>query len=214
MRAMSYRGAVGWGLVLAGAASGCGRNTTPPQTAETERTALVAQPCPGLELGSDPLDPAKARLFVEVAEVNTRELPQPIGSWLEENAVKVRSTANLVAFPGVPTSMPWGQCVDAVCSSMKLSISVTARLPERASDPIELALSIADAAPEGSDTASLVLLDTVLRAVNQEPVVLPPAPRISDGSVIVTAYLLRRSDDLHRLLECKVRQGEKEKAIR
>jgi hypothetical protein len=94
---------------------------------------------------------------------------------------------------------------------MKLSITVTARLPERASDPIELAVSIADSAPEGSEP--LVLLDTALRAVNQEPVVLPPAPRISDGSVIVTAYLLRRSDDLHRLLECKVRQGEKEKAI-
>jgi hypothetical protein len=211
MRQTSYRGVVGCGLVLAGAAGGCGRNTAPPQTAESERTALVAQPCPGLELGSDPLDPAKARLFVEIAEVNTRELPQPIGRWLDENAVKVRSTVNLVAFPGVPTSMPWGQCVDAVCSSMKLSITVTARLPERASDPIELAVSITDSVPEGPEP--LVLLDTALRAVNQEPVVLPPAPRISDGSVIVTAYLLRRSDDLHRLLECKVRQGEKEKAI-
>jgi hypothetical protein len=211
MRETRYRGAVGWGLVLAGAAGGCGRNTTPPQTGETERTALVAQPCPGLELGSDPLDVAKARLFVEIAEVNTRELPQPIGRWLDDNAVKVRSTANLVAFPDVPTSMPWGQCVDAVCSSAKLTITVTARLPKRASDPIELALSIALAAPEGSEP--LVLLETALRAVNQEPVVLPPAPRISDGSVIVTAYLLRRSDDLHRLLECKVRQGEKEKAI-
>jgi hypothetical protein len=214
MRETSYRQAVGWGLMLAGAAGGCGRNTTPPQTAETERTALVAQPCPGLELGSDPLDPAKARVFVEIAEVNTRELPQPIGRWLDENAVKVRSTANLVAFPNVPTSMPWGQCVDAVCASMKRSITVTARLPERASDPIELALSIADAAPQGSEAEPLVLLDTALRAMNQEPVVLPATPRVSDGSVIVTAYLLRRSDDLHRLLECKARQGEREKAAR
>lgn len=204
---------MGWGFVLAGAAGGCGRNTRPPETAEVERTALVAQPCPGLELGSDPLDPANARLFVEVVEVSTRELPQPIGRWLDENAVKVRSTANLVAFPNVPTSMPWGQCVDAVCSSTKLAITVTARLPERASDAIELALSIAASVPEGSGAAPEVLLDTALQAVNQEPVVLPAAPRVSDGSVIVTAYLLRRSDDLHRILECKVRQGEKEKAI-
>jgi hypothetical protein len=94
---------------------------------------------------------------------------------------------------------------------MERSITVTARLPKHASDPIEIALSITLAAPEGSQP--VVLLDTALSVVNQEPVVLPPAPRISDGSVIVTAYLLRRSDDLHRLLECKVRQGEKEKAI-
>lgn len=213
MRMKSSR-VLGWGIVFAGAAGACGKNTTPVQTAETERTALVAQPCPGLELGSDPLDPAKARVFVEIAEVDTRELPQPIGRWLDDHVVNVRSTANLVAFPDVPTSMPWGQCVDAVCSSTQLSITVTAHLPERASDPVELQLSIAQSVPEGSETEPRVLLATALRAINQEPVVLPPAPAISDGAVIVTGYLLRRSDDLHRVLECKVRQGEKEKEIR
>lgn len=172
-----------------------------------ERTAYLAQPCPGLALDDAALDAGKARVFVEVAEVSTRDLPQPIGRWLDENAVKVRSTANLVAFPNVPTSMPWGQCVDAVCSSMKLSLTLTAQLPERTSQPVPLALRIDEAPPEGSPSEGRVLLDTTLRAVHQEPVVLPPNPEVSDGSVVVTAYLLQRHDDLQRILECQARRS-------
>jgi hypothetical protein len=200
----------GWIITLScaaaclGSGAACKGKAASPRTA-AERTAFLAQPCPGLELGAARLDPANARVFVEVADVSTRDLPQPIGRWLDANAVKVRSTANLIAFPNVPTSMPWGQCVDAVCSSMKLSITLTAQLPERGSEPIVLALRIDEAAPEGPDAARQVLLDTTLRALNQEPVVLPPAPKISDGSVVVTAYVLSRHDDLHRILECRAR---------
>jgi hypothetical protein len=196
---------------IAGALA-CASHGTPPQTA-TERTGFVGQSCPGLVQGSAPLDLKNARLFVEVVEVNSRELPQPVGDWLQHNAVKVRASANLVAFPDVPTSMPWGQCVDAVCSSMKFSLTVAAQLPGRASDPIGLALRIDEAAPEGSDAAARALLDTNLHVVNQEPTVLPPTPQVSDGSLVVTTYLLRSLDDLHRALECRVQQGEKEKAL-
>jgi hypothetical protein len=197
---------------VVGAGLSCRENAGPAQSA-SERTALVAQPCRGLAVGSEPLDPAKARVFVEVAEVSTRELPQPVGRWLDENAVKVRSTANLLAFPNVATSMPWGPCVDAVCSASKLTLTLTARLPGRASEPIELALNIAASAAEGSDAEPRVLLDTTVRAINQEPLVLPPAPDVSDGAVIVTAYLLQRHDDLQRVMECKVLQAEREKKV-
>jgi hypothetical protein len=138
--------------------------------------------------------------------VSTRDLPQPIGRWLDQNAVKVRSTANLVAFPNVPTSMPWGQCVDAVCSSMKLSITLTAQLPERSSQPVPLALRIEQAA-DAAQAERRVLLETSLRALHQQPIVLPPSPEVSDGSVVVTAYLLQRHDDLQRILECQARRS-------
>ena len=186
----------------------CGGSAAPPETA-AERTVLVAQPCTTLELGAEPLDAGKARVFVEVAEVDTRALPQPVDHWLEHNRVKVRSSVNFVAFPNVPTSMPWGQCVDAVCTSKQRSIAITARLPERASEPIDLALRIDEPAPDGSPGEPRVLLDTTLRAVNQVPNVLPPAPEVSDGSVIVTAYLLRRHDDLQRMFLCQAKQAEK-----
>jgi hypothetical protein len=176
-----------------------------------ERTGYVAQPCAGLELGAEPLDPADARVFVEVAELSQREPPG--GRPLHDSVVKVRSSVNLVAFPGVPTSMPWGQCVDAVCAGAQRTITLTATLPALASEPLPLTLRI-DEAPDGvSDSPTKTLLDTTLSATNQQPVVLPPAPAVSDGSLVVTAYLLRRHDDLHRVLECKVQQAEREKSI-
>jgi len=196
----------------------------PAKDPHAERTTFLAQRCPGLELGDEPVDPGKGRVFVEVAELSTRDLPQPIGRWLDENAVKVRSTANLVAFPNVPTSTPWGQCVDAVCSSMKLSITLTAQLPERTSQAMSLALRIDEgtpaASPEGevengartAGTATAAtpraLLETTLSARHQEPVVLPPSPEVSDGSVVVTAYLLSRHDDLQRIMECQARRDQ------
>jgi hypothetical protein len=189
----------------------CASPSAPAQA--PERTGFVAQACSGLELGSDPLDPAGARVFVELVEVPALGLPSPVGPWLAENAVRVRSSVNLVAFPGVPTSMPWGQCVDAVCASVQRTITLTATLPERASEPVGLALRIEEAAAEGSEAAPRLLLDTTLGAINQEPVVLPPAPEVSDGSVVVTAYLLRRPLDLQRVMECKVQQDERAKAI-
>jgi hypothetical protein len=192
----------------------CGGSAVSTQTPEAERTALVAQPCLGLAVGSGPLDPTKVRVFVEVAEVSTRELPEPIGHWLDENAVKVRGAANLVAFPNVATSMPWGPCVDAVCSSTRLTLTLTAQLPERASDPIELALRIAESAPANPEAEPRVLLDSTLRVVDQTPFVLPPAPDVSAGSVIVTPYLLQRHDDLQRVMECKVHQNERERQLR
>jgi hypothetical protein len=179
-----------------------------------ERTGLVAQPCQGLARGSGPVDPANARVFVEVVEVSKRDLPQPIGHWLDENSVTIRSSVNLVAFPSVETSTPWGQCVEAVCSAATRTLRLTPHLPTLASEPIELTLSIVESPPEGAGGEPRVLLDTTVRGIDQEPIVLPPAPLVSDGSVVVTAYLLERPDDLHRVMECKVQQGEREQRSR
>ena len=191
-------------LALVALAAAC-KSAPPAESPEiAPRDALVAQPCPELALGAEPLDPKNARVFVEIADVSSRNLPNPLGRWLDEHIVEVRSTANLVAFPGVPTSMPWAQCVDAVCADAKRSVSVTARLPERASEPIELALHIEDTAAEGGSPRTL--LDTTLRALSQEPAVVPSGSELGSGSLVVTAYVLRRFDDLHRLLECKERQ--------
>jgi hypothetical protein len=187
------------------------RRSKPPE-APAERAAYVARPCPGLELGAQPLDLKNARLFVEVADIAQRNLPEPVGSWLQQNAVKVRSVANLVAFPGVPTTVPWGQCVDAVCSTSKLSITLTARLPERVVDPIQVALRI-DEAGAGAGATPRVLLDTSLQLVHQQPALLPPAAEVSDGSLIVTGYLLRRLQDLHAVMACQAEEAEREKAL-
>src|SRR4051794_37407783 len=125
-----------------GAILACKAGAPAQSSGDVERAALVAQPCPELAVVAEPLDPTKARVFVEIVDVSSKDLPTPIGHWLDEHVVQVRATANLVAFPGVPTSMPWGQCVDAVCGDATRAVSVTARLPERATDPIELAVRI------------------------------------------------------------------------
>ena len=192
----------------------CACKKSPPPTApeNAERTAFVAQPCPELALGSEPLDAANARAFVEIVDVGPQTLPNPVGRWLEDNAVTFRSSANLIAFPNVPTSAPWAQCVDAVCKDTKRSLLVTARLPENGSEPLELALHIEEAPADSATTAPQVLLDTTLRTKNQEPAVVASGAALGGGSLVVMPYLLRRFDDLHRILECKERQKAREQA--
>jgi hypothetical protein len=197
-------------LVFAGALA-CSK-PPPAQTPEpVERTALVAQTCPELELDAGSLDPLNARLFIEVAEVSTRELPSPLGRWLEENAVKVRASVNLVAFPNVPTSTPWGQCIDAVCAGAQRSLTATARLPEHGAQPLALALRIEETRPDGG--APSILLETSVVAEHQTPVVVPNTSAVSAGSLVLTAYVLQRHDDLQRVMACRARQAEKEKQL-
>jgi hypothetical protein len=173
------------------------------------RAALVAQSCPEIALGPEPIQANNARVFVEVVELDDENLPHPLGNWLSEHPVTVRSSANTVAFPNVPTSMPWGQCVDAVCGDRQRSLTLAAQVPERGSDPIQLAVRIEESADEAGAGSGKVLLETTLSAPSQQPVVLPVSPALSDGSVVVTAYLLRQLDDLHRVLECKVREAKR-----
>jgi hypothetical protein len=177
------------------------------------RTTLVAQTCPEIALGSEPIKASNARVFVEVVEMDDQNLPHPLGNWLSEHPVTVRSSANTIAFPNVPTSMPWGQCVDAVCGGRRRSLPLTAQVPERGTDPIQLAVRIEDSAPDPQTGTGKVLLDTKLSAPSQQPVVLPVNPELSTGSVVVTAYLLRQLDDLHHVLECKVREAERTKQL-
>lgn len=205
-----------WVLAAVGAswAAGLACHREPAQSPEhAERTWLVAQACPELALGPEPIKASNARVFVEVVEMSDQNLPNPLGNWLVNHAVTVRSTANLVAFPNVPTSMPWGQCVDAVCSGTQRSLTLTAQVPEHGTDPIDLTVHIEEAAPETQPGTGKVLLDTKLRAASQQPVVLPVSPELSKGSVVVTAYLLRQLDDLHRVLECKAREAERVKQL-
>jgi len=176
-----------------------------------ERTGLAAQKCPEIAVGADLVDAKNARVFVEVVELSGAQPPNPIGNWLNEHAVTLRSSSNLVAFPNVPTSVPWGQCVDTVCSGTQQTLTVTAQLPEHGSDPIELAVRIEETVPSGSSAKAL--LDTTLRSASQEPVLLPATAAVGSGSVVVTPYLLRTIDDLHRVLECKSRQTEREKQL-
>ncbi|HVZ35352.1 MAG TPA: hypothetical protein VG963_23155 [Polyangiaceae bacterium] len=191
--------------------SACGRNATLAGTQSPDRAsrkALIAQPCPAL-LGDEDatLDPKNARVFVEVAEVVTPGLPQPLGHWLDGRSVDARSTAHLVAFPNTSTTTPWGQCVDEVCSTAQYSLTLTARLPEHASGAIALSLRIEharpsdDAAPPAASSAEPPF-EIQLAVKNQEHALIPPQPGVSQGSFVVTPYLLRRYDDLHRILQC------------
>lgn len=200
-------------LVLSSALATCKAQTDAEAPAPAERTGLVAQPCPELELGDSAVDQANVRVFVEVADVNARELPRPIGRWLRENAVTIRSAVNLVGFPNVATSMPWGQCVDAVCASSARSVTITAHPPERSSEPIQLELRIEEAPHEGSENAPKLLLDARVQAAHQEPVLVDSTSAVSDGSIVMTAYLLQRHDDLQRVMTCRARQSEQEKQL-
>lgn len=209
MRRFVLPGGLGW--LLAGSVA-C--HHQPAQSAQdVERSALVAQTCPEIAPTSEPIKASNARVFVEVVEMDDRGLPHPLGNWLSEHPVTVRSSANTIAFPNVPTSMPWGQCVDAVCGGRQRSLTLTAQVPARGTDPIELSVRIEESAPNAAPGAGKVLLDTKLSSPSQQPVVLPVSPELSTGSVVVTAYLLRQLDDLHHVLECKAREGERMKQL-
>ncbi|MEO8177843.1 MAG: hypothetical protein ABI895_03325 [Deltaproteobacteria bacterium] len=211
IRSRIPRAAASCASVLLSTALGCHREPGAQSPKNVERIALVAQKCPEIDLGSELIDAKNARVFVEVVELKGPAPPSP--SWLDEHAVTMLSSSNLVAFPNVPTSMPWGQCVDAVCSGSQRTLTVTSQLPERGSDPIELVVRIDESAPISGPAAPKVLLATTVRAVSQQPVVLPVTPALSSGSLVVTAYLLRKIDDLYRVLECKARQTEREKQL-
>jgi hypothetical protein len=112
-----------------------------------------------------------------------------------------------VAFPNTTTSTPWGQCVDEVCSTAQYSLTLTARLPERASGAIALSLRIEHARPNDgaappSTSGTEPPFELQLAVKDQEHALIPPQPGVSQGSRVVTPYLLRRSDDLHRILQC------------
>jgi hypothetical protein len=200
-------------LSACGAFAGSNACKSQPEPAAPERIGLVAQPCPELELGSEPVKQDSARVFVEVSDVSAREVPRPIGPWLQQNAVKIRSAVNLVAFPNVPTSMPWGQCVDAVCASSARSLTITARMPEHARGPIELRVQIEESPPEGSEQAPKPLLEANVKAMHQEPAIIDGTSAVSDGSLVLTAYLLQRHDDLQHVMTCRARQAEQEKTL-
>lgn len=212
-RSTGPRAAALWSGVLLATLLACQRKPAAQPSEHAERTALVAQRCPEIDAGSEKIEAKNARVFVEVVELRGAQPPSPIGNWLREHAVTVRSSSNLVAFPNIPTSMPWGQCVDAVCKGTQRTITLTSQLPEHGSDPIELAIRIEESAASSEQPAPKALLDTTLRAPSQQPVVLAVSPALSAGSLVVTAYLLRTIDDLHRVLECKARQTEREKKL-
>jgi hypothetical protein len=100
-----------------------------------------------------------------------------------------------------------------VCASSARSVTITAHPPERSSEPIQLELRIEEAPPEGSENAPKPLLDARVEAVHQEPVLLDGTSAVSDGAVVLTAYLLQRHDDLQRVMACRARQSEQEKQL-
>lgn len=190
------------------ASSACTSAVTPETPSDTPRRRVVhvAQPCPELERVEGRINPAEVRAFVEITQVAERELPSPLAHWLAEHPVEAESTAHVIAFPGVPTSTPWGLCVDAVCSSSQRSLTLVAHLPDDAADPVELSLTIEDRAttePPDAKTAPTTLLAMTIHATDREPVMVATPSELGGGSLLVTAYLLRRFDDLHRVLTCK-----------
>lgn len=181
---------------------GCGRAASAPaEGPPAERTAWIARACSELEGQPEGQLVAGARAFVEIAEVAQAPLPDPLGPWLRAHPARVRAAAHLVAFPGVPTTVPWGACVDAVCSSKEQSLTLTATLPERARAPLRLALRFEVTPSEAH--APRALLDTQIEVEHAAPVALPRDPELSSGSIVVTAYVLQKHDDLRRIIECQ-----------
>jgi hypothetical protein len=193
-------------------AAGCKPGAAEAPEAPPEE-ARIGQRCPTLST-PERIDVARARVFVEVAHVTTTDLPSPLGSGLEGRALPVRSVASFVATSGVPTGMPWGECLDEACDGRAARWALSLVLPPAATEPLQLTMQLREPPPaanaaaesDGSEAAP-PLFETTLALRSQEPSRVPAAQvAVGDGALVVTAYVLGERDDFFKLLRCKADQ--------
>lgn len=196
---------LGMCLVLLGALC-CGRNASSQRvstpTPAVSAQAYIAQPCAAIVPVGDRTSLPAAQVFVEVAHVLSGQLPAPVGTFLAEHAVPVERVAGLLASNGISGSAPWGECVDAACSSSSSTLRVLPHLAALASEPFEIELSITSANASGQGQEQRLAAKRMV--TNQQPIVLP----LGEQLLVVTPYLIGSEEDLAGLYRCKVNQRD------
>jgi hypothetical protein len=203
--AMQSRGAVYvWAAAISIVIVGCGASTMPPAaTATSARQALIAQPCAQTPANQEPSGSGYARVFIQAAQVASRDLRHPLGNWLVDHPVATASVASFIGAKDVPTTISWSRCLDVACAgSEPWKLTVTPALPGRASDPVLLAVQLRRDYDSEDRTHS-----ATLETRNQQPVVmdLDGAAEARTLSLVFTPYLVGDDEDLRRLAECKSR---------
>ncbi len=142
------------------------------------------------------------------------KLSEPLEESLRGRSVRVSSVQQLVAFPSVPTTVPWGDCLDTACDTRTHRLTVVAEMPARGELPLPVTLQLERAAFDQAQASRgpspthgwQTTFEQPLSLKHQEPLLLPDASAFGGGSVVVTAYLLTRHDDLFPLMACKSKQ--------
>lgn len=182
--------------------------------------AKIAQRCPELTVGTGLLDLSKSRIFVEVALLEPGVLspetsPPESKLSFEGTSTAVTSVMQFVANPHVPTTMPWGDCLDEACDQRNARITLNAQFPKSASDPVSVHLLLeklptdAKSSPQFAPQLAAWISDynTTLLLHDQVPQRIDdPKKAFGSGTTIITSYLLTRPKDLFRLMACKAEQ--------
>lgn len=184
---------------------------TYPPAAPVHAAVQVGRRCAELRTPRGPINPARARVFVELAHLLPNQLPHTVGDWLEHNAVAVRSVSSLLVTPTRPVVIPWGPCLDDGCDTRAQSWAVSLSLTPDAAAPLRLSFQLMPGSGAPSERAESAtpnaLLTGTLQVASQIPTVFPGAsPAVGADELLVTAYLLVEARDLFRLMSCKGEQ--------
>jgi hypothetical protein len=176
---------------LAGCSSARGREPA-------ARPVLIAQRCPPL-IASAPTSGASKKFLIEIAQVSSEDLKEPVATWLAEHPVGVRSVAQLVVTLDQVHHLPWTRCQNVGCT---LSQQGTLEIVPRAasSDPGALELQVTftpTSAQESAASASIAMHDQQAALVE---FARSPAP---GWSLVMTSYQLNDERALQQMLECK-----------
>ena len=181
--------------------AGCARHSTALTRSPDLQKVLIAQPCDGLTTPSEAVDRSELRVFVQLAKVVDEQLPKPIGTWLQHNAVNVNSVGGFIVTPGTPTTVPSIHCLDTDCVKHETrTLTVTCYLPEAFSDPLKFTVRF-EHQPNESNQEQTVNIETR----DQEPAIVDVArdDKPAGSLMVLTPYVLSNKRSMGRLLECK-----------
>jgi len=210
MLALHTRAAVRtWAATISMASFGCGATAAPPATrAPSSPRVLIAQPCAEVPAENEAAG-GYGRVFIQLAQVASRNLQHPLETWLPDHPVAAPSLVSFVGTQDVPATVSWSRCLDEDCVSTEpWMLTVRPMLPARASDVVRLT-----ARSSRAQEATERMESTTLELRNQQPaqMPLPGATDESLFSVVITPYLVGSDDDLRRLAQCKSNAGAAQK---
>jgi hypothetical protein len=205
---IAYRGSA-WAIAACGFAcltTACqGRQGAPIPNPSTSKS-LIAQRCERLNPDRMSTGESFARVFVDGFDVVSEDLQTPLGPWLAEHPIEVHHSQAMMLTHDTPSSASWNRCANRSCTATELwNITITPRLPKRASDPLQLTVELRSAAASTEQRGS----SSTVEARDQYPVRIDfPGARSTGATAMVLApYLVNNDEDLRAIMLCKEQQA-------
>jgi hypothetical protein len=179
-------------------------------------------------VGDGGAEVTNAKVFIEIAAVERQMFEQLAKSrpavarsfwdWLDDPRFGARRVGAMLAANEVVTKMPWDDCRSvsgASCEdSERWDLTVTPHLTDARSTEVRMELTIVPKPPLGTPKEAWQIPEhpraqTTIVVQDQTPIVLgldPAISRTAQGrawTLLVTPYIVRRDEDLRRLVECR-----------